>query len=508
MLVRVLICLALLWRPAIGQVSESRPRAVVVEGVVLDSIAHRPLPGAVIRLFASDSLATAGRTALSDSAGQFSISGVTPGRYTIGFLHPMLDSLGLEHVTRAIYVVESGPTHVQLAIPSAARLRAVNCGQTESTDSATVVVGTVRAASSGAATPGVTVTAIWNELIINSGTVTGSIPRRTATTAPNGWFSLCGLPPTGGISVFASRGSDSTDLIEVEIPQERFARRDLFIGPGRTAVAGAANSPAGDVVRGGNGRLSGIVVTADRRRPLPGAQVRVAGSHQTRTNERGEWTLDSVPTGTRILEVRAVSYYADRRAVHVIADATPVVVTLFTMKEMLDTVKVVAARMHNQLNGFEERRRTGFGTFLTPEDVIRMDPRSTSDLFRIVQGLTMTSAAGETSILMKGTSILQPPCPPSIFLNGTYVGSLSADKIDAWVNPDDVAGIEIYRTMPGPPPQFTRGMLGLSQEACGSIVIWTKRATNNATRASWKARSVLLAALSLTYGVFELLVRR
>jgi hypothetical protein len=50
---------------------------------------------------------------------------------------------------------------------------------------------------------------------------------------------------------------------------------------------------------------------------------------------------------------------------------------------------------------------------------------------------------------------------------------LTADDIDGWVAPDEVAGIEVY--MQGTvPAQFQPGL-----SDCGSIVIWTKRRTGS-----------------------------
>jgi len=59
-------------------------------------------------------------------------------------------------------------------------------------------------------------------------------------------------------------------------------------------------------------------------------------------------------------------------------------------------------------------------------------------------------------------------CSPAIYLDGHHLNGVSADEIDVWVHPDEVAGIEIY-SGPGAPVEFQQGMTG-----CGSILIWTK----------------------------------
>ncbi|MEO7822498.1 MAG: carboxypeptidase-like regulatory domain-containing protein, partial [Gemmatimonadaceae bacterium] len=77
-------------RPAAGQVT-----GATISGVVHDSIARQPLGGATIQLV-TDSLPRFIRAAVSDSLGRFALGDVPPGRYKLGFLHPLLDSLGVD----------------------------------------------------------------------------------------------------------------------------------------------------------------------------------------------------------------------------------------------------------------------------------------------------------------------------------------------------------------------------------------------------------------------------
>jgi len=77
-----------------------------------------------------------------------------------------------------------------------------------------------------------------------------------------------------------------------------------------------------------------------------------------------------------------------------------------------------------------------------------------------------------------------------------YAEDLGADAIDTWVNPNEIAGIEVY-TGPGVPAQFTTGMGGggLGGQICGSLIIWTKPLAR-ATRTSWKARVAKVLGLA------------
>jgi hypothetical protein len=217
--------------------------------------------------------------------------------------------------------------------------------------------------------------------------------------------------------------------------------------------------------------ISGTVVTAAGSQPLGGAQVGIVGGPQTRANDRGQWTIANAPLGTRVLEVRAVSYFPERRAVDVVADAAPVRVALTTLKAMLDTVKVFANPLYDRDgSGFQQRRNSGTGRYLTAEDVARSNPIVTSDLFRMQPGVRMVDNPREfDKVLLVRSSTTADWCPPAVYVNGQYVFTASASDIDGWVNPEEIAGVEIYSGT-SVPPQFQRGMTN-----CGSIVIWTRR---------------------------------
>jgi hypothetical protein len=229
----------------------------------------------------------------------------------------------------------------------------------------------------------------------------------------------------------------------------------------------------------GDARLSGVVVTTLGGQPLANAQINVVDGPSTRANERGEWTIGNAPSGTRMLEVRAVGYYPERRPIDAMADAPPIRTSLATMKSVLDTVRVSATR-DRQFSGFEDRRKTGVGRYISAADIAKRSYYTFVDLLRTVPELRIERGNGTsddptesgTRILMRGT--FSDWCAPAIFIDGGYAGVLTADEIDGWMRPQQIAGIEVYRG-PGIPPQFDRSMAGDAQgNICGSVVIWRK----------------------------------
>lgn len=488
---RQLILLGVLLIPARNTVAQgasatrvrSNTAAGGVSGIVYDSVSQTPLAGALVQLVAGDSLATYGSTVTSNADGVFTFGNVPTGRYTLGFYHPMLDSLGLEPTAHAVVVTSSRTAFVNLFIPSPARLQTAICGTLSGPNAGALVMGFVRNTTDRSAVPAVQVAAEWVEYTLGNGGMTRHIARRVATTHTNGWFAICNAPKPGTVTLTASRDADSTGVVEIEIPSNGFFRHELYLGPARTVFVGDSMPTEGALpgtkrILVGNARLRGVVITADGGRPLADAQIGVVDGPQTRANARGEWSIDNAPEGTRAIEVRAVGYYPVRRAVNILHGAATgaepsggsalIRVDMVTFKSVLETVKVTAnyAKYENRI-GFLNRSRSGLGHFLSAEDIARRYNMVTSELFRMVPGLFLDGGSDpDKKIMMRGT--FEERCVPVIYVNDHLMPELTADDLDNYVRPSEIAGIEVYSETQVP-PQFQPGLNG-----CGSIVIWTK----------------------------------
>lgn len=452
--------------------SRAQGTAGTIRGTVYDSLAGRPLGRAIVQLVPLEDVGSMVGAVTSDSLGHFVFSDVPTGRYSIGFLHPVLDSLGLEPTVRAVSVPEASMVRADLSVPSAARLRRIICGA-ETDDVAAVVMGVVRDARSGDVLDDARVSGTWGELTFARTGMQRRTPQLATRSSRNGWFAICGVPHPGVLQLMASRNADSSAHIEVEMPASGFLRRDLYVGRARVVAASDSVASAGpDRPRStmivGDGVISGTVVAVQGQRVLSDATVSIVDGPQVRTNARGEWTIRNAPPGTRMLEVRAVGYYPERIAVDVHRDAQPVRSALVTFKAMLDTVKVRAKYdRYSNLKGFMERSRTGVGRFLTSDDVVRRRPIVTSDLFRTVPGLFMDAPRGiDQFVTMR--SAFGGRCAPTVVLDGSVMNRLSVQEIDMFVAPREVLGIEVYSS------SYVPAQFQMPMSECGSIVIWTR----------------------------------
>jgi outer membrane receptor for ferrienterochelin and colicin len=116
------------------------------------------------------------------------------------------------------------------------------------------------------------------------------------------------------------------------------------------------------------------------------------------------------------------------------------------------------------LGGFYERaRRRAFGAFVTREDIERRNPFQTTDLLRTMAGIQLTPArfGNRYHVRMRG-------CAPRVFLDGIQIRMVGL-TIDDLVRPNELEGIEVYRSSAETPGEFT------SPGGCGAIALWTRR---------------------------------
>ena len=433
-------------------------RGTVVSGIVRDSIGQTPLFGATVQLVGIDRDSRVARTTTSDSLGSYSLAGVPAGRYTLGFFHPVLESLGIEPPVRELFVLGDGEVNGDLATPSADTFREAVCGAANSAAPGAVVVGVVRDARDYSAIAGAKVTGEWLEVTFTKKGVVGKRPRLSTTTAENGWFAMCDVPSPGTMILRATRASDSIDVVEIQVPERGVVANELFFGRPLTALKSRTDEA----------RLSGVVLSAEDSRPLGGARVRIIGGPETRANDRGEWQIDGAALGTRMLEIQSIGYYPERRAVNVVAEAPSIRIRLSTVRAVLDAIKVSANRTPFMRSGFSERRRAAAGTFFTENDLIRRGARETSDLFKTVPSIRIESGrVGPAKIWMRGP---YGYCEPTVFVDGNRMPGLTPDDIDEFFHRNEIAGIEIYSEA-SVPPQFREYTV---MSVCGSIVIWRK----------------------------------
>jgi hypothetical protein len=127
------------------------------------------------------------------------------------------------------------------------------------------------------------------------------------------------------------------------------------------------------------------------------------------------------------------------------------------------------------LAGFEQRRASGLGWFVTRREIEQRNPSRVSDLLATAPGV----AIQRRIVFMARAG---SPCPAQIYVDGFHInrsiGQVAGRRmsttemfpIDDLVKPGAVHGVEVYAGISRVPLEF------LTPEAtCGVVAIWTRR---------------------------------
>jgi hypothetical protein len=416
-----------------------------ITGEVVDSLFTRgPLADADILI---EGLPRVLRT---DTRGRFVVDSVPPGTYRIAFFHPTIDRIDLQAATVSVRVLADEAAHARLSTPSPTTVYPQLCGPTARTD-AGLIVGVARAVGGDAVVPLARIVAHWDDIVVRNGRVTREQPAVLGRVLQGGGFVLCELPTDAEITVVGV-----TD-------------------DGRRAVtgqmlAGATVTPA--VLRiaealPGNATQSGVVLRPDGS-PIVGARItQGTDTLGVRTDAEGRFALSGLPARDGEFRVRGLGFRPVRSMLDTTVRALAVVLDPLSAQE-LEAVTVSARGAGEAPSEFEQRRSKGGGNFITRADIQRRNPMQLSQMFEGLPGMMVQQTTGRV-LNLRGAS-MSGPCEPLYFVDGASFDVGTGVAPLTVLNPEDVAGIEVYRGVATLPMQY-----GGSQGACGAILIWTRR---------------------------------
>lgn len=437
---------------------------VTVTGTVYDSVARAPLADALVQLVEA-TRQTRVYNATTDSLGRFTVPSVLPGRYAVGFFHPAVDALGIEPPLVGLTVASGRPASVALAIPGPGAISTALCGARAPGDSSGTLVGLVRDADTGTPLAGARVVVSWLEITIGQGGIRQQQRRVPAATRQDGGYTICGLP-NDQVIVSADSGALRSGLLEIDIPTRGLTRRDFTLAGPAAAVATRVDSTPGAAavapVLRGTARLAGQV-RGPGGRPMSGARVTVWGSGlSATTGASGDFAIAGLPAGTFSAQARAIGFTPVSVPVDLASNRTDsVAITLTERATTLAPVTVYGkpSAASRFMQDFLERRRQGWGRFLTAADL--QNRLALSDALRVVPGLRVTPSGFGQAVTARGG------CTPVVYLDGMQLFE-GAQNIDQLIQPTQVMGVEVYTGLGGIPPQY-------QSNGCGVILIWSQR---------------------------------
>ena len=442
-----------------------------VRGLVTDSLHETAVKGALVRVDNTT------HENITDSLGRFRIDSVPTGTHRLVVVHPLLDTLGISLVTAPISLAAGDDKELYLSVPGSENLVALLCPAARRTLGPAALVGFVRDADTEAPAQGAKVSLLWFE---SDPLGFKKTPRvREQQIGADGRYRICGLPPTlsGKLQVF--RGGVQTGEVPLELGgssgSSLLAMRSMSISSTSQVIASAPadSGPKTKIVRG-RARVTGKILNKYGQ-PIVGARVELQNSGAaTKTRGNGDFTLDSLPSGTQTLEIRQLGFAPTEVAVELsAANPQSVTVKMGDYVPVLSEMRVTAQRERGLSDvGFADRKRTGMGYYLDSDQLKTRQTTQFSDMLRTVPGIRVQpSGNGSTNVI---TSSRDPTggCV-TFYVDGSPWQQMTPGDLDTYVRPEEVAALEVYNGSTTPAQFQQAGMSG-----CTTLVIWTERRIN------------------------------
>lgn len=485
----VIVCVPMLGATRVhAQASLSPERSGRVDITSVDSITRLPLAGASVRLV-SVLDTTRVHDATLDVHGRARVDRLPAGPWMLTARHARLDTLGVGSVAVPFTVRAGRGVTVRAAVPSVGTLVARVCGSA-ATPGTGYLYGTVRRAGPTSAAPrGAAmdsapplsrgqVTAQWPDLRIEAGRVERTIVTTDVPVGDNGRYVLCGVPTETTVRLRAVGAEGASGVATFMSSATGIVPRDLVLGRADTVVT----TPSGplapedsglvDIVLRGAGGVRGTVQTVDGR-PLANAIVGLSATGLAmRTDSAGRFLLAATPTGTWTLAVQALGYAPRQQPVDLVPGDTVALVVDLVSARVMDTVRVRANAMARTVLGrnlvdFDERRKMGFGRFVTQEDFAKAEGGNILNfLTSRIPGMRIADTGRRTLVSSRGSiSYSQPQCPIRVIFDGSLdAAPLNLDSIE----PATIAAAEFY-TPATLPFQFAFG-----GSPCGTLLLWSR----------------------------------
>ena len=440
-------------KPAAIPAATAKAGTAQIAGVVLDSLNGRFLVGADVLVEGAKA------TIVTDSLGKFRIDSLLPGTYQVGIFHPLLDTLGLTISTKPFRVGADSATFIVLAVPSAATIIRRACPVRPRAQGTSAVIGQVHDPETLLPVAGAEVSIAWSQIDVSKAAGVVRTPHMIYdSTDASGAFRICGLPNSMQATLQAKRGKSVTAEIPIVLGEQE---SELFA---RTLLLSRIDSGA----KVGNATVTGRVVL-EGAPTNAGSRVEVVGTDQVGlTNDKGEFTMTKLPSGSQVLLARHLGFGAQTVAVDLNSrEPQRVTIKLPKFVAMIEPVVVNARRAANlDRVGFSQRQKSGQGFYIGPDKLKDRHATFLTDILRTVPGLRVSSSP-DGDVVSSSRSAGGNDCV-RYYVDDMPWQSAEPGDINQFVNANEVVAVEVYQGS-NVPAQYSRGM-----GSCTTIVLWTR----------------------------------
>ncbi|HJQ11805.1 MAG TPA: TonB family protein [Gemmatimonadaceae bacterium] len=186
------------------------------------------------------------------------------------------------------------------------------------------------------------------------------------------------------------------------------------------------------------------------------------------TNERGEFHIEGLTSGTAEVRVRRLGFAPRTERIQLKDAQNEIQLSLVALPNQIAPVVVHAERIRYQgrLAGYYERlERHSSGVFIDRKELDKRNYKSLTQVLSQTPGISAGRiVAGGGSVRLRGRK-----CPPLVWIDGVPApaGELDLDGFPV----STIQGIEVYLGATSAPSDYVMPQ-GLSN--CGTILIWSK----------------------------------
>jgi len=222
------------------------------------------------------------------------------------------------------------------------------------------------------------------------------------------------------------------------------------------------------------------VFDANTGEPIEGVQITdVLSKMSSLTTKTGTVSLIFLPDSGSIVRVQKVGYQPATLVVKISPeDTVPLTVLLNTIVTTLPTVvtKDTGTRhLSPGLRDMEERRKLGFGYFITEAELRKNDSKRMTNMIRTLPNVNIVcpqperQRSGEcwaVSGRMPSKNALRGgSCPLDVYVNGVISPDNDLEKLPV----NDYAGVELYLGGASIPIQYNK-----TGSSCGVLLFWLR----------------------------------